>query len=412
MSDLLVTNIKELHQVLDKDEKKNKSNGIADVPSLSNAFLRIENGVIADFGNMDHCPETSMPSVDLKNEQDVLPCFVDSHTHCVHAATREGEFEQKLMGLGYEEIAASGGGILNSARKLNEMSEDLLFERSKHRVQEIIRSGSGALEIKSGYGLSVAGELKMLRVIRRLGDHFAIPIKSTFLGAHALPAEYKTDKKGYLQLIADEMLPNIDKEGLADYIDVFCEKGFFDAHDTEFIIELGEKYGLKAKIHTNQFNSIGGIELAVKHKILSVDHLETFTSDEMDLIASSEVLPVFLPGAAFFLNMALPSGREVIDAGLAPVLASDFNPGSCPSYSMSMMQSLACIRMRMLPNEAFNASTINAAHALELETKVGSIRPKKLAHLIVLKKGKNLKHLSYEFGSDLINQVIIGGKLI
>lgn len=411
MPDLLLTNIKSLHQVLESNEIKTIRNGLSEVPSIENAFLKIEGGKIVDYGSMERCPACSMPTFDLAMEHDVIPSFIDSHTHAVHAATREKEFEQKLKGWSYEQIAASGGGILNSARALNEMEEEELFQNALQKMADIIRSGTGAIEIKSGYGLSVEGELKMLRVIRRLGEALDIPVKSTFLGAHALPKEYRGNKEGYLKLIEQEMMPNISKEGLADYIDIFCEQGFFDEEDTAFMIELGLKYGLKAKIHTNQFHSIGGIEKAIQYGILSVDHLECLSKQEIDLLVGSNVVPVFLPGAAFFLNMDFPPGRAAIDAGLAPVLASDFNPGSSPCYSMSLMQSLACVKMRWLPQEAFNACTINAAHALELETEYGSISKGKWAQLIVLKKNKNIRHISYEFGSDLVDRMIIKGKI-
>lgn len=412
MSDILIRGIKCLYQFGENSGLKRIDSGIQELPMLENAFLLIKEGRIEDYGPMADCPEINIETIDLKNASDVIPCFVDSHTHTVHAATREEEFEQKLRGLSYAEIAASGGGILNSARRLNEMSEDALFDRSSRLVNRIISSGTGALEIKSGYGLSLAGELKMLRVIKRLKEHHDIPIKATFLGAHALPIEYKKDKAGYMNLIEKEMLPNIAKENLADYIDVFCEKGFFDIEDTRRVIEWGEKYGLRAKIHSNQFNSIGGVELAVEKGMLSIDHLETISETEMNLLAKADVLSVFLPGAAFFLNMDFPTGRKAIDAGMPVVLASDFNPGSSPSYSMELVQSMACVKMRMLPVEAFHASTINAAYALELEGELGSITKGKLGNVAILKKHKNYKHISYEFGSETVDQVIIKGKAI
>lgn len=408
--DLLLININSLHH-LTHDDKRTKDTGIGSVETIPNAYLKIREGLIDDFGSMNDCPQYPVELIDLKGEQDVLPCFIDSHTHLVHAQSREEEFEQKLNGWTYEAIAANGGGILNSARKLQALSEDELYDRSAERLKEAIRSGTGAIEIKSGYGLSVSAELKMLRVIQRLKSSFPIPIKSTFLGAHALPKAYKNNKKAYLDLIRDEMLPNIHKENLADYIDVFCEKGFFTADEMRQITGWGEIYGLKAKVHINQFHDIGGIAVAKEMGYLSVDHLECFSEDNINELLTTSVLPVFLPGAAFFLNMQLPNGRDVIDSGLAPVLASDYNPGSSPSYNMELVQSLACIQMRMLPIEAFYASTINAAHALELSQECGGIAKKKIANCLILKKNKNFRHISYEYGSKSVDKVIIKGEI-
>jgi imidazolonepropionase len=379
------------------------------VPIMNRAFLCIKEGRIDSFGPMKELPEISIPTLDLGNRHGVIPTWVDSHTHAVHATTRQNEFVDKLRGLSYQEIAAKGGGILNSANRLNKMSFDDLYQRSYQIVQKIIRSGTGALEIKSGYGLTVESEIKMLRVIRALDEAFPIPIKATFLGAHALPLTFKKDKKGYLDLIFKEMLPNIRKEGLADYIDIFCEDGFFNIHDTSQMIEWGELHGLKAKIHVNQFHSIGGVQLATKKGILSVDHLEVLTPEDMESLKNSDVLPVGLPGAAFFLQINRPPLRDMVDNDLPVVLASDFNPGSCPSYNMELMQSLACIESKMLPIEAFHACTINAAYALELEDEAGSLVPGRPANFCILKKDKTLEHISYEFGSECVDQVFIKG---
>ena len=412
MPDLLIRNIRRLHQTRDTPANPlKKSTGLAELPSIDDAFIWIKGGIIEDFGSMKNCPDLRTKVMDLCGKKDLMPGFVDSHTHTVHAASREEEFVYKLQGLDYREIAARGGGILNSARKLQAISEEELYLRSLSFCREMIANGTGAIEIKSGYGLTVDAELKMLRVIRSLKESLPIPVKSTFLGAHALPDEYKSDKKAYLQLIRDEMLPNIAKEKLADYIDVFCEKGFFDEADTLQVIEWGEKFGLKAKIHTNQFNSIGGIEAAVKKGILSVDHLEVLNEREMNLLVDSEVLPVLLPSAAFFLRVPMPPARQMIEKDLPIVLASDFNPGSSPSYSMSTVLGLACVEMRMLPNEAFNAATLNASFALELQEEMGSISRKKRANLCILKEGRSTTHIPYHFGSDSIAEVVINGEV-
>lgn len=412
MPDLLIRNIRRLHQTRETPTAAlRKSTGLSELPFIHDAFLWIKDGRIEDFGSMKQCPKLRIKEMDLNGVQDLIPGFVDSHTHTVHPASREDEFVYKLKGLDYREIAARGGGILNSARKLQEKSEDALFRRSLSFCKEMIANGTVALEIKSGYGLTVAAELKMLRVIRRLKESLPIPVKATFLGAHALPEAYKNDKSAYLKLIRDEMLPNIEKEGLADYIDIFCEKDFFSAEDTANLIEWGEVHGLKAKIHTNQFNSIGGIEEAVKKNILSVDHLEVLDEREMDLLINSEVLPVLLPGAAFFLRLPTPMVRKMIEKDLPIVLASDFNPGSSPSYSMSIMLALACVEMRMLPNEAFNAATLNAAFALELQDQLGSVSKGKRANLCILKEGRGPGHIPYYFGSDSIAEVIVNGEV-
>lgn len=342
----------------------------------------------------------------------ILPSWCDSHTHIVFAGSRENEFVDKIQGLSYAAIAAKGGGILNSARKLNETSEDELFNQSYAHLQEVIKLGTGAIEIKSGYGLTVEGELKMLRVIRRLKQTAKLPIKATFLGAHSIPASYKENKEGYINLIINEMLPVIGKEGLADYIDVFCEQGFFTPEDTERIGKAGMQYGLKPKIHANQLSLSGGVQVGVKLNAISVDHLETMNEDAIQTLAASSTIGTLLPTAAFFLRMPFQPARQLIHANCAIALASDFNPGSSPSGNMNFVVALSCIQMRMLPEEAINAATINGAYAMELEKQVGSITVGKKANLILTKPMPSVAYLPYAFGSNLIEKVMLGGEWV
>ena len=344
--------------------------------------------------------------------QFILPCWCDSHTHLVFAASREEEFVDKLKGMSYEEIAAKGGGILNSARKLNAMSEDELFDVSWKRLNEVIKLGTGAIEIKSGYGLSVEGELKMLRVIKRLKEISAIPIKATFLGAHTYPLEYRENHKGYIDIIINEMLPVIAKEKLADYIDVFCENGFFSPEETETICRAGIRQGLKAKIHANQLNFSGGIEVGIKLNAVSVDHLETVNGDIINKLANSHTIGTLLPTAAFFLRMPFQPARQMIDAGCAIALASDHNPGSSPSGNMNLVVAMSCTGMKMLPEEAINAATLNGAFAMELQDETGSITVGKKANLIFTKAIPSLAYIPYAFGSNLIDKVMINGEIV
>lgn len=386
---------------------------MAHLPFLENAWLLIEDQKIQDFGVMP-TEDGQSPAhdsdriIDAKGKM-VLPAFVDSHTHLVFPASREEEFVMKIQGKSYEEIAAAGGGILNSARKMAETSEKDLYKAALHRVQEVIALGTGALEIKSGYGLNIENELKMLRVIRRLKDISPIPIKATFLGAHTYPQEFKQNHEGYLKLLIDEMLPAIAEEGLADYIDAFCENGFFSPEETERVIEAGYKHGLKAKIHGNQMGLSGGVQTAVKMKALSVDHLEYTGEEEMKLLKDSGTMPVALPNCSFYLRMPYTPGRQMIDAGLPLCLASDYNPGSAPSGDMRFVVSLACIQMKLRPEEAFNASTLNAAYAINMEEELGSISKGKLANLIITKEIPSLNWIPYAFGSEWIDKVIIKG---
>lgn len=385
---------------------------LAHLPQIEQAWLLIEDDVIAACGKMT---EGIMPAADEVTDVRgamVLPAWCDSHTHLVFAASRESEFIDKIKGLSYAEIAARGGGILNSARRLQTTSEDELFNLAYARLQELTQLGTGAVEIKSGYGLTVEAELKMLRVIRRLRDATSVPIRATFLGAHAFPPEYQQDQEGYIRLLIEEMLPRIATDKLADYIDVFCEKGFFSPEQMERICLAGMQVGLKPKLHVNQLNSIGGIETAISLPAISADHLETMTDQDIRLLAASPVIGTLLPGAAFFLRMAYQPGRQLADAGCALALASDFNPGSCPSGNMNFMLSLACIQLRLLPEEAINAATINGAFAMDLQRQVGSIAAGKKANLIITKPVPSLAYLPYAYASNLIGRVMINGTWI
>ncbi|HMX03342.1 MAG TPA: imidazolonepropionase [Chitinophagales bacterium] len=381
-----------------------KGSEMREVPSLDNAWLLLENGVVKGFGGMESAPGHTDEVVDAKGRF-VLPAFVDSHTHLVFATGREDEFAMRIAGKTYEEIAAASGGILNSARKLREMPEEALFDAALARLEKLRNQGTGAIEIKSGYGLTTASELKMLRVIRKLKEQSAMPIKSTFLGAHALPDQYKNDKDGYISLIIDEMLPKIATEGLADYIDVFCEQGYFTNADTDRILEAGWKFGLKPKIHVNQFTNSGGVQTGIRHKALTVDHLEVMGQAEIDALKASETLPVALPGCSFFINIPYTPARSIIDAGLPLVLASDFNPGSSPSGNMAFVMALACTQMKMTPEEALTAATINGAAAMELEHSTGSISIGKKPGIILTKPMRSLAEIPYYFGDDLVERV-------
>jgi len=413
MQKLLLKNIKNLVGVYEMAPEKLKGAEMKKLPCIENAWLACENGRIADFGCMGDFPGITdwkdLEVLDCSGKI-VLPCFADSHTHIVYAGNREQEFVDRINGLSYEDIAGRGGGILNSAKKLRETNEDDLFEQSKNRLIEIIKQGTGAVEIKSGYGLDLQSELKMLRVIRRLRDLNWIPIKATFLGAHAVPAEYKNNKQGYIDLIIQEMLPAIEKEKLADFIDVFCEKGYFDASETQQILTEGKKHGLVAKVHAEQLSHTSGIKTAVECDAISVDHLEFCNDQDIELLGKNNTMPTVLPGAALFLNLQLPPARKMIDAGLAIAFASDYNPGSSPSGNMKLMMSLACIQYKLTPEEAINAVTLNSAYAMQLEKEVGSISPGKRANFVITKEISSYGFLPYAYGSDLIDKVIINGK--
>ena len=409
----LITNIKLLVNTRD-ESKLLRGKELSLLPCIENAYLIIKDGKIAEHGLMSgfNAESSNFEQTFDASGQFVLPCWCDSHTHLVFASSREEEFVDKIKGMSYAEIAAKGGGILNSAKRLNEIDIDELYNLSLTRLQEIIKLGTGAVEIKSGYGLSVEGELKMLRVIKRLKETSPIPIRSTFLGAHTYPLEYKEDHQDYIDLVINEMLPVIAKEKLADYIDVFCETGFFSAEETETICRAGMKYGLKPKIHANQLNFSGGVETGIKVGAVSVDHLETVNGDIIDKLARSKTIGTLLPTAAFFLRMPFQPARQMIDAGCAIALASDFNPGSSPSGNMNLVVAMSCTGMKMLPEEAINAATINGAFAMELEHEVGSITVGKKANLIFTKHIPSLAYLPYSFGSNLIDKVMINGEVI
>jgi len=388
---------------------------LANLPSIENAFVLIEDGIIAEYGAMYELelkvPQLPKAIIDAAG-QFVLPCWCDSHTHLVFAKSREEEFIDKIRGMSYADIAAKGGGILNSAEKLNNTSEEALFLHAWKRLEEVSQLGTGAIEIKSGYGLSVKGELKMLRVIKKLKAQSDLSIKVTFLGAHTYPEAYKDNHQGYINQIINEMLPVIGSEKLADYIDVFCETGFFSPEEMETIAKAGMHYGLKPKLHVNQLNSIGGIEAAIKLHAVSVDHLETMTDKDVLLLSGSNTIGTMLPTAAFFLRMNYQPARKMIDNNCAIALASDYNPGSSPSGNMNFVTALSCIQMKMLPEEAINAATINGAFAMELQDEVGSITIGKKANLIFTKPIPSLAYLPYSFGNNLIDKVMIKGEFV
>lgn len=410
MTSILIKNIKKLVQTT-RGNAPVKGQNMSSLPSISNAFLLIKNDQIADFGPMENCPERAEQVIDATDKM-VFPSWCDSHTHLVFAGSREGEFVDRIKGLSYQEIAQKGGGILNSAQKLQNTSETVLFEQAWRRLEEVKGYGTGVIEIKSGYGLTVESELKILRIIRQLKEKSDLEIKATFLGAHAVPLAYKNQRQQYIHLIINEMLPPIAGEGLADYIDVFCEKVAFSVAETEQLMEAGAKYGLKSKIHTNQFNCMGGIQASVRHNAISVDHLEVLNQEEIECLLGADTMPTLLPSAPFFLNDHYPPARKMIDAGLGVALATDYNPGSTPSGRMPFVLSLACIKMKMTPEEAINAATINGACALELEQDHGSIAKGKVASIFITKKIPSLAYLPYAFGSDLVEQVILKGKLL
>ena len=409
----IITNIKLLAGIVEKNVLL-RGKALSQMNTIENAYLYIEEGIIAGYGPMSQIHEftsTIENKIDATG-QTILPTWCDSHTHLVFAASREEEFVDKLKGLTYAEIAAKGGGILNSAAKLQVASEEELYQQAWARLQELMQLGTGAIEIKSGYGLSVAGELKMLRVIKRLKQTAPIPVKATFLGAHAYPLAFKENHQGYINSILNEMLPAIAKENLADYIDVFCETGFFSVAEMELICKAGISYGLKPKLHVNQLNSIGGVEAGIQLNAVSLDHLETMTEDDLLHLSNSETIATLLPTAAYFLRMSFQPARTMVDAGCAIALASDFNPGSSPSGNMNVVVSMSCIQMKLLPQEAINAATINGAYAMELQNQVGSITIGKKANLIFTKPIPSLAYLPYSFGTNNIDKVMINGIFI
>ncbi|RUT70067.1 imidazolonepropionase [Flavobacterium cupreum] len=408
----LLTNIKELLQVRETSISKVSGSEMAVLPSIKNAFLILKGNLIADFGEMKNLPEIKADKVIDATGRIVLPAWCDSHTHIVYAGNREQEFVDRINGLSYEEIANRGGGILNSALKLNTASEEEIYEQSKLRLEEVMHLGTGAVEIKSGYGLTTEGELKMLRVIKKLAENYPIAIKATFLGAHAFPLHYKENKAGYIDEIITKMLPEITKHKLADYIDVFCETGYFSVEETEKIMEAGIQYGLIPKIHVNQFNSIGGIQAGIKFKALSVDHLEVMNPEDIEALKGTETMPVALPSCSYFLSIPYTPAREIIKAGLPLALATDFNPGSTPSGNMNFVVATACIKMKMTPEEAINAATINGAYAMGLSETHGSITKGKKANLILTKPVSSYYQIPYAFGSNLIESIFLEGEIL
>ena len=408
---VLFKNIKELIQVRETaiDFLSGKEMNV--LPTLKNAFLLIKDGLIADFGLMENCPDIEIKTIDATGKM-ILPSWCDSHTHIVFAGNRETEFVDRINGLSYKEIADNGGGILNSAKKLQETSEIDLYNQSKVRLEEVIQLGTGAVEIKSGYGLTKDAELKMLRVIKKLKENYPIAIKATFLGAHAVPNAYKENKSGYLQMLIDDILPAIEKENLADFIDIFCETGYFSIADTQQILDAGKKYGLVGKIHVNQFTAIGGIQVGIENNVRSVDHLEEMRSEDIEVLKNTKTMPVALPSCSYFLSIPYTPARKMIDAGLPLALATDYNPGSTPSGNMNFVVATACIKMRMTPEEAINAATINGAYAMNLQDKVGSITKGKLANLILTKEINSYHFIPYSFGNHSIEKVFLKGKEI
>ncbi|WP_289044373.1 imidazolonepropionase [uncultured Olleya sp.] len=409
---ILIKNIKELLQVRDENTLKVSGSQMKELPSITNAYLLIEDDTIVDFGSMiDVSNVKADKTIDATNKV-VLPTWCDSHTHIVYAGDRSQEFVDRINGLSYEDIANRGGGIVNSAKTLQNTTEDDLYNQSIQRVKDVMHLGTGAIEIKSGYGLTPDAELKMLRVIKRIKKDFPVKVKATFLGAHALPLEFKTNKQGYLDQIINDMLPQIAKENLAQYIDVFCEKGYFDLNDTAQILEAGLKYNLIPKIHVNQFNAFGGVALAVKYGAISVDHLEELNTEDVKALKDSNTMPVALPSCSYFLSIPYTPGRQLIDAGLPLALATDYNPGSTPSGNMNFVVSTACIKMKLTPEEAINAATLNGAYAMGISKQYGSITKGKKANIIITKPISGYHYLPYAFGDNHIDQVIINGTII
>ncbi|MEO6832449.1 MAG: imidazolonepropionase [Chitinophagaceae bacterium] len=410
----ILTNIPILAGVEPGPSRRQRISGIAmaEVPIIENAWLQIEDDHIHSMGIME-----SLPSVDADENIDasgriVLPAWCDSHTHIVFAAPRDGEFVDRILGLSYEEIARNGGGILNSAKRLNDMDESELYDQALARVYAVMAQGTGALEIKSGYGLNLQAELKMLRVIRRLKENLSIPIKASFLAAHAYPLAFRENHEGYIKQIIEEMLPVVADEGLADYMDVFCENGFFNTDDTDRLLTAAASHGLKPKIHANQLYNSGGVQMGIQHNAISVDHLECVGEEEIVALRNSKTIPTLLPGAAFFLGMHYQPARAMIDAGLPVCLATDYNPGSCPSGNVPLLLSIACTQMKMLPEEAINAVTLNGAAALELQEQIGTIAVGKKANFILTKPMNSLAYIPYDYGNNPVERLFVNGKAV
>lgn len=406
---ILIINIKGLVQAGENFPLVKSGAEMAQLPVIENAFLYINDQIIENYGKMEDIPDYDSPVVINAEGKFVFPSFVDSHSHIVFAGSRESEFVDKIKGLSYQEIAKKGGGILNSARLLGDTTEEELYEQSMERVREVIKKGTGALEIKSGYGLTLENELKMLRVARKIMNTTNLSIKTTFLGAHAVPSHL--NKEAYIKTVINEMIPQIATENLADYCDVFCEEGFFTEEESVSILKAGQQYGLKSKVHANQLSLSGGVQAGVRVNAISVDHLETVGKDEIQALKNSSTIATLLPGAAFFLRMSYPPVRDMLDQGLPVALASDYNPGSAPSGNMAFILSLACIQMKMTPNEAINAATINGAYAMEVSDRLGSISKGKLANVFITKPISSYAFIPYAFGSNLIETVILKGEI-
>lgn len=415
MSKILIKNIKSLLQIREAELKFVSGKAMDELPSLDNAFLAIEDGEIIAFGSMDDWGGIDdwrdLEVIDADGKY-VLPAFCDSHTHIVFAKTRENEFEDRIKGLSYEEIAKKGGGILNSAKKLQDATEEELIGSALKRLNEIAKTGTGAVEIKSGYGLTVEAEIKMLRVIKRLKEISPLTIKATFLGAHAFPAEFKENHQGYIDLIINEMLPIIGAEELADYIDAFCERNYFSKEELDQILEAGAKYGLVPKVHVNQFSVQGGVEVSIKHGARSVDHLEEIDQNDIEHLKNSNCMPTILPSCSFFLNIPYGDARRLMQEDIPVALATDYNPGSTPSGNLPFVMSLACIKMKMTPNEAINAVTLNSAFAMNLEETHGSISIGKKANVIITKEIPSVAHMPYSFSANPVESLILNGKII
>ncbi|MDR2836131.1 MAG: imidazolonepropionase [Bacteroidales bacterium] len=410
---ILIKNIKELIGIRVDKKIMIKGKEMSELQTIKDAFLLINKNKIENFGKMSdlNFSNENCEIIDASGKM-VFPSFCDSHTHLVYAGSREIEYSDKIRGLSYEEIAKRGGGILNSAKLLHETSENELFTQSLKRINEIIKQGTGAVEIKSGYGLNTIDEIKMLRVIRRLKETTPIIIKSNFLAAHAFPMEYKNNQDEYVDLIINEMIPLVATEDLADYIDVFCDKGFFSTTQTERILMAGLKYGMRPKIHANELAKSGGIQVGVKYNALSVDHIEYTGDEEIEVLLNSETMPTILAGAAFFLNMPYAPARKMIEAGLPLAFASDYNPGSSPSGNMKLINSFACVNYKLLPEEAINATTMNTAYAMGVSDIVGSITKNKIANIFITKEISTIQFLPYAYGSDIIDTIILNGKII
>jgi len=411
---IVIKNISELIQTEETPRKWVAGKDMKNINTIKDAFVEIEKGIITSFGSMD-----SWTGIEDWNNTEIIdaeggmvfPTYCDSHTHLVFAASREGEFVDRINGLSYAEIAQRGGGILNSAEKLQNATEEKLFKDALVRLKELVQMGTGAIEIKSGYGLTLDAELKMLRVIKRLKENTDVTIKATFLGAHALPKEYKDNKEGYMDLVINEMLPKVAEEKLADYVDIFCEDGYFTVADTERLLKAANEFGIKAKTHVNQFNAIGGVKASVNLGALSVDHLEEMAEDDYNALQNSECMPTILPSCSFFLGIPYGPARKLIEKGLPVALATDYNPGSSPSGNMNFVASLGCIQLKMTPEEVINATTINTAYAMGIEKELGSIAVGKKASLFITKPMPSYSYLQYSFGQNMIGRVMLNGKL-